>query len=68
MPLTGQAKTNYQRDYMRRRRSNNVTQTVRPEQPEVVRPNKPAVMRPAGLSDNQWAYRQFKAEVLGLII
>lgn len=43
--LTGQAKTDYQREYMRNRRSNNEplsvrpdTQTVRPVTPELVRP------------------------------
>ncbi len=34
MPLTGQAKTDYQREYMRKRRSNNVTlDPVRPATP-----------------------------------
>ena len=63
MPLTGQAKTDYQREYMRRRRSNtNVTVTpesIRPEQPKPVRPK---MQRPEGVSDNQWAYIQMKAE------
>lgn len=62
MPLTGQAKTDYQREYMRRRRSNtSVTITpisVRPVTPSI-RPNKP---RPSGISNNQWAYIQMKAE------
>ena len=43
MPLTGQAKTDYQREYMRRRRSNqrsNVTpESVRPEKQQDVRPD-----------------------------
>ncbi len=42
MPLTGQAKIDYQRDYMRKRRSNqrsNVThESVRPDVTPVVRP------------------------------
>lgn len=43
MPLTGQAKIDYQREYMRKRRSNTQTsarsnQTVRPVTPEPVRP------------------------------
>ena len=42
MPLTGQAKTDYQREYMRRRRSNqrsNVTpESVRPSTQHSVRP------------------------------
>lgn len=57
MPLTGQAKTDYQREYMRRRRSNkSVTVTPIP-----VRPVTSSV-RPEGISDNQWAYIQMKAE------
>lgn len=70
MPLTGQAKTDYQREYMRKRRSNAGSNnnpesvrplgvTVRPERTEFVRPQKP---RPPGISDNQWAYIQSKAE------
>lgn len=62
MVLTGQAKTDYQREYMRRRRSNkSVTVTpisVRPATPSV-RPKEQA--RP-NLSANQWAYIRFKAE------
>jgi hypothetical protein len=40
MPLTGQAKTDYQREYMRRRRSNK--KAVRPTalDPKYVRPNE----------------------------
>lgn len=42
MPLTGQAKTDYQREYMRRRRSKLSVRpemdNVRPIQPEPVRP------------------------------
>ena len=62
MALTGQAKTDYQREYMRRRRSNkSVTVT-----PESVRPVTPSVrpkeqVRP-NLSANQQAYIRFKAE------
>ena len=40
--LTGKAKTDYQREYMRRRRSNKgLTQ-----KPESVRPTEPVVVRP----------------------
>ena len=38
MALTGQAKTDYQREYMRKRRSNKKPVDVRPSQ-ETVRPN-----------------------------
>jgi len=42
MPLTGQAKTDYQRDYMRNRRSNakpvRPADNVRPQAVETVRP------------------------------
>lgn len=62
MALTGQAKIDYQREYMRRRRSNTKpcsnTQSVRPVTPSV-RPKEQA--RP-GLSANQQAYIRFKAE------
>ena len=58
MPLIGQAKTDYQREYMRRRRSNTSTRpvrpladSVRPEQPKPVRPKKPTMPRPAGISN-----------------
>ncbi len=68
MPLTGQAKTDYQREYMRRRRSNTESVSVRPcpdivrpEESVVVRPKK-AMVRPPGISDWQWAYIQSKAE------
>ena len=53
--LKGQAKTDYQREYMRRRRSNIRSNT----KPVSIRP-KP--VRPEGVSDNQWAYIQMKAE------
>ena len=62
MPLTGQAKTDYQQEYMRRRRSNKgITVT-----PESVRPVTPSV-RPKeqarlNLSANQQAYIRFKEE------
>ena len=73
MPLTGQAKTDYMREYMRKRRSNPRSNTkpvsVRPKttnvRPEGVRPKadvRPVTVRPPGLSDNQWAYIQMKAE------
>ena len=50
MPLTGQAKTDYQREYMRRRRSNTSTRPVRPLA-DSVRPKKPTMPRPAGISN-----------------
>ncbi len=59
MPLTGQAKIDYQREYMRKRRSNTGPESVRPVEPAHVRPKQPA--RPAGISDNQWSYIQWKA-------
>lgn len=61
MPLTGQAKTDYQREYMRKRRSNVEPEGVRPIALNPVRP-KPAFVRPVGLSDNQWEYMKYKAE------
>lgn len=65
MPLTGQAKTDYQREYMRKlrsnKRSNVMPESVRPVMAKPVRP-KPELVRPAGLSDNQWEYMKFKAE------
>ena len=76
MPLTGQAKTDYMKEYMRKRRSNarsnEKPESVRPEQPELVRPKRATIMkhqcvgitqaRPVGISDHQWAYMQYKAE------
>lgn len=65
MPLTGQAKTDYQREYMRRlradERSNRTIPFVRPA-PTSVRPKQTKRVRPEGLSDNQWAYIQSKAD------
>ncbi len=65
MPLTGQAKTDYQREYMRRRRSNTKPSakpvSVRPTI-DNVRPEVPKLVRPEGLSASQWAYIQMKAE------
>ena len=65
MALTGQAKTDYQREYMRRRRSeersNRTIKFVRPA-PVSVRPKQTNLIRPEGVSDNQWAYIQMKAE------
>ena len=62
--LTGQAKTDYQRDYMRKRRSNArsniIPESVRTVTPKPVRP-KTIVVRPEGVSDNQWAYIQSRA-------
>lgn len=50
MPLTGQAKTDYQREYMRKRRSNqrsNVThESVRPKALDPVRLYEPEYERP----------------------
>lgn len=64
--LTGQAKTDYQREYMRRLRSNKKVDTVRPVVVYPVRPEEqmqpPIKPRPPGISSNQWAYIQFKAE------
>lgn len=67
--LTGRAKTDYQREYMRRRRSNAKRSnaapvSVRPNL-HIVRPKQHEVVRPAGVSDNQWAYIQMKAEANG---
>ena len=67
MVLTGQAKTDYQREYMRKRRSNARSnakpESVRPlgvtVRPKPVRPTK---SRPPGISANQWAYIQMKEE------
>ena len=56
--LTGQAKTDYQREYMRRRRSNARCDV----KPISVRPVTLNTVRPKGLSDNQWAYIQSKAQ------
>ncbi len=60
MPLTGQAKTDYQREYMRKRRAlgSNTGVTIRPE---FVRPKQTTLVRPEGVSDNQWAYIQMRA-------
>lgn len=57
MALTGQAKTDYQREYMRRRRSNQGSNT----NPVSVRPVTPNLVRPEGINDSQWAYIQYKA-------
>lgn len=66
MPLIGQAKTDYQREYMRKRRSNARSNTkpksIRPERHVTVRPTGPRLVRPAGISDNQWEYMKYKAE------
>ena len=65
--MTGQAKTDYQREYMRKRRSNTRSNTepvsVRPVTPEAVRSEQmPRFIRPEGISDNQWAYIKYKKE------
>jgi len=65
MPLTGQAKTDYMREYMRKqrsnKRSNTIPESVRPVTAKPVRP-KPNLVRPSGISNNQWEYMKFKAE------
>ena len=60
--LTGQAKTDYQREYMRRRRSNKPHESVRPEAVIPVRPVALPV-RPTGISESQWNYIKMKAVV-----
>jgi len=65
MPLSGRAKTDYQRWYMRKYRSNTRSnarpESVRPKTSNV-RPKTVRPVRPEGISDNQWAYIQMKAE------
>lgn len=56
MALKGQAKVDYQRFYMRRRRSN----TGSNKQSESVRPST-LLVRPAGVSNSQWNYIKLKA-------
>ncbi len=80
--LTGQAKTDYQREYMRRRRAEivrppmNLCQSIRElsvdalveegivrpvsKKTDSVRPKR-NLIRPANITENQWAYIQFKA-------
>jgi len=65
--LTGQSKTDYQRAYMRARRSNAITETVRPIKVVAVRPVIPAKIpinphSVLGLpySESEWAYIQSK--------
>ena len=55
MALTGQAKTDYQREYMRKRRGSNKVG------PANVRPKGPKPVRPDGITDSQWNYMQMKA-------
>lgn len=89
MALTGQAKTDYQREYMKRYRANkgnssilghkevsqnapecpvaaelkSVRPNVSPVRPtDSVRPKSVRPVRPNGMSENQWAYVQMKAE------
>lgn len=63
MPLTGQVKTDYQREYMRKRRSNQRSNAeVESVRPRNVKPVRPVMVRPEDISDNQWAYIQMKAE------
>ena len=63
MALTGQAKTDYQREYMRKRRARSntgvtpSTKSVRPATAKLVRP-----VRPEGASESQWAYIKMRAE------
>ena len=60
--LTGQAKVDYQRSYMRKRRSN-ACSTERSNKPPIsVRPVTLPV-RPAGISESQWNYIKMKAVV-----
>lgn len=61
MPLSGQAKTDYQREYMRKRRAtrSNISVTITPIS---VRPEQTNLVRPVGISDNQWAYIQMREE------
>ena len=64
MALTGQAKTDYQREYMRKRRSNaSVTVTPESVRPVTVKPVRPKanLVRPEGVSNNQWAYIKMRA-------
>ena len=63
MPLTGQAKTDYQREYMRKRRAgSNTSVTPSPEsvRPVTVKPVK--LVRPEGVSDSRWNYIKMRAE------
>ena len=66
--LTGQSKTDYQRAYMRARRSNKrsnaITETVRPEAVRPVIPAKipinPHSVLGLPYSESEWAYIQSK--------
>lgn len=60
MALTGQAKVDYQREYMRRRRSNTIGSFVRPTASSV-RP-KLEHDRPPGITDSVWNYMKMKRE------
>lgn len=58
MALTGQAKVKYQREYMRRRRSNqNAKPTLDPVRPKPVsvRPEQPSTVRPVTLTPSEGA-------------
>ena len=58
--LSGQAKIDYQRSYMRRRRSNGRSNKPTDIHTHSVRPTA-LLVRPEGISDNQWNYIKFKA-------
>jgi hypothetical protein len=60
MALKGQAKTDYQREYMRGRRSNKTP--VIPVRPVT------SLVRPANISDNQWNYIKFKAGKVEVVV
>ena len=59
MALEGQAKVDYQREYMRRRRSNAGSNKT------ASKPVRPVTLpvRPAGVSESQWNYIKMKAVV-----
>ena len=59
MALEGQSKVDYQREYMRRRRSN--CGSNKPS--ESVRPLVTLPVRPEGVSESQWNYIKLKSLV-----
>lgn len=64
MPLTGHAKKDYQREYMRdymRNRRAGTTKDSTISQGITVK-TRQVSLRPANISDNQWAYIQFRAK------
>ena len=67
MALTGKAKADYQREYMRKRRGCTAVRPVAldpvmldPVVRPAVRPEQPIDDRPAGVSPNAWAYIKSK--------